>query len=167
MIRRRLWSCWEWCTWPFSSERGTCKKQPLRGSTAGWKHTHAALGCFGVSHTGATGESPLIVDTAAHRPQSWHRAVLLLPSLPAICSEKLTKFLFCIRDPSRYQAYTSEKSREKSLPLENRHSPGRYLTTPLKIRNLALFFVFLKRILPPTIVLWLEMLIMISVKRFY
>lgn len=41
-----------------------------------------------------------------------------------------------------------------------------YLTTPLKISNLA-FFAFLKRIFPPTIVLWLEMLTMLSSTRFY
>lgn len=41
-----------------------------------------------------------------------------------------------------------------------------YLTTPLKISNLA-FFAFLKRIFPPTIVLWLEMMTMLSPTRFY
>lgn len=41
-----------------------------------------------------------------------------------------------------------------------------YLTTALKISNLA-FFAFLKRIFPPTIVLWLEMLTVLSPTRFY
>lgn len=36
-----------------------------------------------------------------------------------------------------------------------------------KIRSLALFFAILKRNLPPTIVLWWEMLIVISPKKFY